>query len=247
MTAALGVVTLAVASLAAACSSGQSAAAGAGQASGSSGGASGGDTVSVRTIGGARVLVGPDGKTLYTNNQDRPGHPMCSSSDCHAIWTPLAVQGAQPSTGTTVTGTVGTVALPGGTRQVTYNGMPLYAFSFDRSAGTENGNSVHDSFGGTSFVWHAAMPQAQAPMQSSNGSAERQRMHKTQAQMQREQRHTHGADRPRMQRGDQPMTQGRERTQRGNDHMKSKEAAQQMRHSTTPEPMRHSTTPEPMM
>jgi predicted lipoprotein with Yx(FWY)xxD motif len=162
-TLAMSVVTIALAPLAAACSSGQSAAAGAPQSSGTA-------TVSVRTVDGSAVLVGPDGQTLYTNNQDRPGRPMCSSSDCTAIWAPLTAQGAQPTTAATVSGQVASVMLSDGSRQVTWKGMPLYTFSFDHGPGQVNGNGVHDSFGGTSFVWHAAMTQGQQPSQSSNGS-----------------------------------------------------------------------------
>jgi predicted lipoprotein with Yx(FWY)xxD motif len=162
MTAALGVVTLGIAPFAAACSSGQTAAAGTAQRSAT--------TVAMRTVDGSAVLVGPDGKTLYTNNQDRPGRPMCTSSDCTAIWAPLTIAGAQPTAGTTVTGKVASVTLPDGARQVTWKGMPLYTFSFDNSAGQDNGNGVHDSFGGTNFVWHAAMTPGQQPAQMSNGS-----------------------------------------------------------------------------
>jgi predicted lipoprotein with Yx(FWY)xxD motif len=165
MTAALGVVTLGIAPFAVACSSGQTAAAGTAQGSSAT-------TVAVRAVNGTAVLAGPDGKTLYTNNQDRPGRPMCTSSDCTAIWAPLTIAGAQPTAGTTVTGKVASVKLPDGARQVTWKGMPLYTFSFDNSAGQDNGNGVHDSFGGTSFVWHAAMTPGQqpAPMTSGSGS-----------------------------------------------------------------------------
>jgi predicted lipoprotein with Yx(FWY)xxD motif len=162
-TVALGVVSLGLALLATACASGQTAAAGAAPGSG-------GATVSVRTVNGAAMLVGPDGKTLYTNNQDRPGRPMCTSSACTAIWAPLTVHGAQPMSGGTVTGKVASVALADGTRQVTWQGMPLYTFSFDHSPGTATGDGVHDSFGGTSFVWHAAVTQGQPSMQPSSGS-----------------------------------------------------------------------------
>jgi len=164
ITVALGVVTLGLAPLAAACSSGQPAAASASQGSG-------GATVSVRTVDGSSTLVAPDGNTLYTNNQDGHGRPMCTSSDCTAIWAPLTVQGSQPTAGATVNGKISSVALAGGARQVTWKGMPLYTFSFDHSPGQENGNGVQDSFGGTSFVWHAAASQGQqsAPMSNSSG------------------------------------------------------------------------------
>jgi len=163
MTAALGVVTLGIVPFAVACSSGQTAAAGTAQSSGNT-------TVAMRSLGGSAVLVGRDGKTLYTNNQDRPGRVMCTSSDCTAIWEPLTIAGMQPTAGATVTGKVASVTLPDGVRQVTWKGMPLYTFSFDNGPGQDSGNGVHDSFGGTSFVWHAAMTAGQQPAQSSNGS-----------------------------------------------------------------------------
>jgi len=160
-TVALGVVALALAPLAAACSSGQSAASSAPQGSG-------GATVSMRTVNGSAMLVGPDGKTLYINNQDRPMRPMCTASDCTAIWAPLTVKAGQPTAATNLTGKVATVTLSNGTHQVTWKGMPLYTFSFDHGPGQVNGNGFHDSFDGTNFVWHAAMTQGQAPTQSSS-------------------------------------------------------------------------------
>jgi predicted lipoprotein with Yx(FWY)xxD motif len=163
VTVALGVATLGTALLAAACSSGQPTAASAAQRSGSA-------TVSVATVDGAAVLVGPDGKTLYTNDQDRPGRPVCTSSDCTAIWEPLTVANAQPTAGAAVIGNVASVALPDGTRQVTWKGMPLYTFSFDHGRGQVSGDGFHDSFGGTSFVWHAAVAQGHTPAKPSGGS-----------------------------------------------------------------------------
>ena len=168
-TVALSGVTIGLALLAAGCASGQSAASGGAQPSSA-------DTVSVRTVNGATMLVSSTGKTLYTNNQDRAGRPMCSSSsDCTAIWTPLTVQSGQPKAATAVTGKVSSITLSNGTRQVTFKGMPLYTFSFDHGPGQVNGNGFHDSFNGTSFVWHAAMTQGQMnqgqqPAPASNGS-----------------------------------------------------------------------------
>jgi predicted lipoprotein with Yx(FWY)xxD motif len=163
ITVGLGAATLGIGLLAAACSTGQPAATSAGQGSD-------GATVSVRTVGGAAVLVDSAGKALYTNNQDRPGRPICTGSDCHAIWEPLTVHGARPTTGAKVTGKVASVALRDGTRQVTWKGLPLYTFSLDHGPGDLAGNGVHDSFGGTRFVWHAAVSSGHAAAQSSGGS-----------------------------------------------------------------------------
>lgn len=247
MTAALGVVTLSLAPLAAACASGQSAAAGGGQGSG-------GATVSARTVAGSVVLVGPNGKTLYFNNQDRPGRPMCTASDCTAIWTPLTVQGSQPTAATDVTGKVATITLSTGSHQVTWMGMPLYTFAFDHSAGQDNGNGFHDSFNGTSFVWHAAMPQAQRPMQPS-GSAQTQQAHEQQMrkraherqmqkqahkrQMQKQQAHRQQQKQRQMrkqQAHEQQMMQPEHRRMQREDEPMMGAGGQQTQHST-PEPM----------
>jgi predicted lipoprotein with Yx(FWY)xxD motif len=57
-----------------------------------------------------------------------------------------------------VTGTVGTIARPEGTTQVTYNGHPLYLFTGDSAAGQTNGQGVV-AFGGTwTVVQVAAAP-----------------------------------------------------------------------------------------
>ncbi len=163
ITVALGAVTLGIALLAAACSSGQPTATSAEQSPG-------GATVSVRTVDGAAVLVDSAGKALYTNDQDRPGRLMCTTSDCTAIWQPLLVQGARSKAGGTVPGTVASVARPEGSRQVTWNGMPLYTFSFDHGPGKVTGDGFRDTFDGTSFVWHAAVTEGQAPAQPGGSS-----------------------------------------------------------------------------
>jgi predicted lipoprotein with Yx(FWY)xxD motif len=125
-------------------------------------------TVADRTVNGSSVLVNQAGATLYTNDQDQTGKLQCVSSDCNAIWAPLTVPaGAQPTAASGVTGKLGTVQRPDGTRQVTLNGKPLYTFSFDHGSGKVTGNGTRDSFGGTNFTWHSATAsgggQASAP------------------------------------------------------------------------------------
>jgi predicted lipoprotein with Yx(FWY)xxD motif len=114
-------------------------------------------TVSVRSVGGQSALVDQAGATLYTNEQDG-AQPRCVSSDCTAIWVPLTLPGgSQPTAGSGVTGTVGTIQRPDGSHQVTLNGKPLYTFFFDHGAGKVTGNGTQDNFGGTAFTWHSAI------------------------------------------------------------------------------------------
>lgn len=124
-------------------------------------------TLAMTTVNGASVLVDKSGAALYSNDQDKAGKLQCVSSDCTAIWTPLTVPaGAQPTAPSGVTGTLGTVQRPDGTRQVTLDGKPLYTFSFDHGSGKVTGNGTTDSFAGVGFTWHSATPsggQASAP------------------------------------------------------------------------------------
>jgi predicted lipoprotein with Yx(FWY)xxD motif len=140
--------------VAAGCSSSGGSSAGGGSPAAAAGG---GQTVSVQTVSGSKVLVDSSGHSLYFSDQEKAAHKvLCTSSACHAIWAPLTVAAGQQPTGPAdVMDELGSVAVPGG-RQVTYEGAPLYTFSFDHSAGQLGGNGQHDSFDGTDFSWQAA-------------------------------------------------------------------------------------------
>ena len=128
-------------------------------------------TVSMHTIDGSQMLVGPTGAVLYSNDQDGSGKPKCVSTDCTAIWIPLTVPaGGQPSAAPGVGGTIATVSLPDGKDQVTLNGKPLYTFALDGQPDQAHGNGVGDTFGGTHFTWHSAVP-AGAPAPAAPPSA----------------------------------------------------------------------------
>lgn len=138
----------------AACSSGG------GMYGGSSGGSSGaarpssGTTVAVRSANGMHVLTTSSGRTLYVSSQEK-GKVLCTSGACNAIWAPLTVSGSHMPTASGGVTHLTTLMRPDGTRQVAFDGRPLYTFSFDHGAGQVNGNGLHDSFGGTSFSWQA--------------------------------------------------------------------------------------------
>lgn len=93
-----------------------------------------------------------NGWTLYVFTRDELGVSNCSG-DCAAAWPPLTVEeGQNPSLDPAISGVVSAIARDDGTRQVTYNGWPLYYYVEDQAAGDTVGQGVNDVW------WVAAMP-----------------------------------------------------------------------------------------
>ena len=136
-----------------------------------SGSGASGTTVTVRQAGDMNVLATSSGQTLYASDQEK-GKVLCKSSACMAVWKPLTVSaGQKPTSCGGVAVHLSTVKRQDGSRQVSFDGQPLYTFSFDHSAGQVNGDGQNDSFDGTDFTWHAATPTGTAPTSgSSKGS-----------------------------------------------------------------------------
>lgn len=110
------------------------------------------------------ILVNDKGMTLYYYKPDANGKVNCTGS-CAAIWPPLKLpSGVNKATGGSgVTGTVSTIASPGGGSQVTYDGWPLYTYSGDTAPGQTNGEG---KFG----RWYVVTPGLAAPSGHSNSS-----------------------------------------------------------------------------
>jgi predicted lipoprotein with Yx(FWY)xxD motif len=84
------------------------------------------------------VIVDSSGFTLYRFSKDTGKQNMClKTSECSTTWPALETSG-QPTVGPGLKASlVSTIALPGGKRQVTYAGHPLYRYA----AGTERGET----------------------------------------------------------------------------------------------------------
>ncbi len=101
-------------------------------------------TVEAKSVGGfGTVLVaGSNGRTIYVFALDvrNSGQSNCTGG-CLATWPALTVgSGATLTRGSGVMGSLGVITRSDdGTRQVTYNGLPLYFFSGDNAAGDANG------------------------------------------------------------------------------------------------------------
>jgi predicted lipoprotein with Yx(FWY)xxD motif len=108
--------------------------------------------VSVATVGGmAKVLVDAAGKPLYSPDEEAHGMVLCTGS-CTSIWVPVAAATNQAAAGPDGL-TLGTIARPDGSHQLTADGKPLYTFAED-SAGQLKGNGLTDQFGTQHFTWH---------------------------------------------------------------------------------------------
>jgi predicted lipoprotein with Yx(FWY)xxD motif len=127
-----------------------------------SGGQGTGAVVTVSDASGHDVLVNSAGRALYVSDEEK-NRILCTSGACGAIWSPLTVPNKSDiTTSGPLAKEIGTTARPDGSMQVTFEGRPLYTFSFDHAAGQVNGDGQQDSFDGTNFTWHAATPSGSA-------------------------------------------------------------------------------------
>jgi predicted lipoprotein with Yx(FWY)xxD motif len=103
--------------------------------------------VAQATINGATAsfLTGEDGKTLYIFKKDtaNSGKSACGAGTCSDNWPAFTVdQASQLQAGSGVSGKLDVITRDDGTKQVTYNGQPLYYFAGDTAAGATNGAAI---------------------------------------------------------------------------------------------------------
>jgi predicted lipoprotein with Yx(FWY)xxD motif len=150
MAAAAGVAVVAMG--AAACSSSSS---GTGAGSGTP------SALKTSTVNGVSVVTNAQGFTLYSFAPDTATASKCAGA-CAQIWPPVTGPAAA---GQGVTGTLGTITRPDGSRQVTYNGHPLYTYTADTAAGQAKGNGLNVDGG----VWHEVTASGQAAPAGTSG------------------------------------------------------------------------------
>ena len=131
-------------------------------AAGSSSSASG-TTLQARTISGTAVLTNSAGFTLYWFAPDTSTTSKCTGS-CATYWPPVK---APATEGSGVTGKLGTITRSDGSRQVTYDGHPLYTYVGDTAPGQNKGNGQNLSGG----KWYEVTVSGAAPAASTSPSA----------------------------------------------------------------------------
>lgn len=112
-------------------------------------------SVSVEPIDGVGdVLVDAGGAALYTADQEMDGTVRCTAS-CADTWLPLTLpSGREPSGPDELE--LGVAQRPGGERQVSFEGQPLYRFADDGGPGEVTGDGLADTFDGELFSWRVA-------------------------------------------------------------------------------------------
>jgi predicted lipoprotein with Yx(FWY)xxD motif len=82
------------------------------------------------------VLAEANGNVVYTYKGDtKGGSPTCTGS-CASIW-PAVTGLPMAGPADTLPGTLGTIAMANGGKQITYNGLPLYTFKGAKALSTK--------------------------------------------------------------------------------------------------------------
>jgi predicted lipoprotein with Yx(FWY)xxD motif len=141
-----------VALLVAACSTGSSGTAAAGSsspagASSSSAAAGGSGSTVITTVSSSAgtFLATSSGHAVYLWSKDGDGMSACTGA-CTGAWPPVTTTGQVTASGGAKSSDLGTITRPDGTKQVTYDGHPLYFFSGDSGPGMASGQG-NDGFG----------------------------------------------------------------------------------------------------
>jgi predicted lipoprotein with Yx(FWY)xxD motif len=109
--------------------------------------------ISVATTPAGKVLVDPNGRTLYVFEPDSRGHSACTGS-CATYWPPVPGADAEQDPAAAVTAELGTIKRADGSSQLTANGFPVYTYVGDHARGQANGQGTNLSGG----LWWVVAP-----------------------------------------------------------------------------------------
>lgn len=115
-----------------------------------------GETLSLEVVEsfGVELITDHRGVVVYGNVEESPEALTCVSPDCLSSWIPLAPQG-QVISARLDPSLFRVIARPDGSRQIVYNGVPLYLWAGDEQVG----NPQH---AGTAGTWFAYTSQGRA-------------------------------------------------------------------------------------
>ncbi|TLN18856.1 hypothetical protein FDZ74_06555, partial [bacterium] len=110
-----------------------------------------------------KILVNSQGMTLYLYTKDTPNTSACYDQ-CATNWPPLTVTGTPYGGAGIDTALLSTTQRTDGSKQVTYNGWPLYTYINDKQAGDTTGQNVGS-------VWFVVSPAGEKITAASDNTA----------------------------------------------------------------------------
>jgi predicted lipoprotein with Yx(FWY)xxD motif len=114
-------------------------------------------------------LTGASGRAVYLWVADSSGKSSCSAA-CAKVWPPLETKGTPIASQGVNASDLGTITRSDGSKQVTYNGHPLYYFVGDSGSGSTKGQGS-DGFGAKWWLVTPAGTAITAGGSSSAGSS----------------------------------------------------------------------------
>jgi predicted lipoprotein with Yx(FWY)xxD motif len=114
---------------------------------------------SFKTPQDGTLITGVAHRSLYILTADEKStssHDKLSTcyNACTSVWPPVLASKLPAVTGLARRSLVGLTTRKGGSKQVTYNGLPLYYYVADAKAGESVGNHLKDGFG----LWIGMLP-----------------------------------------------------------------------------------------
>jgi predicted lipoprotein with Yx(FWY)xxD motif len=106
-------------------------------------GSGGGIAISTTKGSNGTYLTGPSGRALYLWVADRGDKSSCMGA-CAQAWPPLITKSTPAAPKGVNAADIGTINRPGGGKQVTYKGHPLYYFVGDSGAGMVTGQGSNE-------------------------------------------------------------------------------------------------------
>ncbi len=118
---------------------------------------------------GGLYLIGAGGRALYLWVADHNDSSSCAGA-CATAWPPLLTKGAPSAAGSVKASDLGTITRSDGSKQVTYNGHPLYYFVGDTGSGTWRGEGSNN-FGAKWWLVAPTGTAIEASTKASSGGA----------------------------------------------------------------------------
>lgn len=101
--------------------------------------------ITTKTSSGGSFLTNGAGRAVYLFMADSSGKSTCDGA-CASAWPPVIASGQPTANGGAQASGLSTITRSDGTKQVTYDGHPLYYFVGDTGPGTDKGQGI-DGFG----------------------------------------------------------------------------------------------------